>query len=180
MIWNYGKQIMTVKLIKTEHALLPWEEAICARIGYERQLPYLGKPKANRNYSEGDVWEIWQHSIAAGSELAFARMIGLEDFVPHVNKWKTQEDVPGFEIRYSFKKTGIRLSSWDDENATYILIGDGLNVKTRRNEYNNWASEPYRALGWATGKQIKEQGVFDLKYNYWMLPLDNTNKMEQL
>ena len=126
------------------------------------------------------MWEIWQHSIAAGSELAFARMIGIEDFVPHVNKWKTQEDVPGFEIRYSFKKTGIRLSSWDDENATYILIGDGLNVKTRRNEYNNWASEPYRALGWATGKEIKERGVLDTKYNYWMLPLDNANKMEQL
>ncbi len=70
--------------------------------------------------------------------------------------------------------------SWDDENATYILIGDGLNVKTRRNEYNNWASEPYRALGWATGKEIKERGVFDTKYNYWMLPLDNTNKMGQL
>jgi hypothetical protein len=32
------------------------EEAVVARVGWARQERYLGKPEANVNYSEGDVW----------------------------------------------------------------------------------------------------------------------------
>ena len=94
------------------YTLSPEEEAICAEVGYLRQKPYFGNPKANRNYSEGDIWEMWQHCIAAGSELAFARMMGLNDFVPHVNKWRTQEDVKGVEIKYCFTSINKANTEW--------------------------------------------------------------------
>jgi hypothetical protein len=159
------------------YSLTPEEEATVARVGYERQLPYLGKPEMNRNYSEGDVWEVWQHSIAAGSELAFARMCGLQDFIPHVNKWKTEEDVPGFEIRYSFNGKAMRLSKWDDEQSTYVLLVDGLQHKTRRYAETNWLGEPYRAIGWATGKEIKKRGSVT-QWGSWELPVESLNRME--
>ena len=161
------------------YSLTPQEEAIVARVGYERQLPYLGKPEMNRNYSEGDVWEVWQHSIAAGSELAFARMCGLNDFVPHVNKWKTEEDVPGFEIRYSFNKKAMRLSKWDEESSVYVLLVDGLQHKTRRYAETNWLGEPYVAIGWATGSQIKQEGNVT-QWGSWELPIENLNRMETI
>jgi hypothetical protein len=157
------------------YSLTPQEEGLVARIGYERQLPYLGRPEMNRNYSEGDIWEMWQHAIAAGSELAFARMCGLDDFEPHVNKWKTQEDVPGYEVRYSFKATGIRLSEWDAEDATYVLIVGGPQHKTRRVKENNWLSPPYQALGWASGIEIKECGDYNGKS--WHLDVSKINKI---
>jgi hypothetical protein len=42
------------------YALTIEEEAICAEVGWQRQLPYLGQPEKNMNYSEGDVWESMQ------------------------------------------------------------------------------------------------------------------------
>ena len=36
------------------YALTVEEEAICAQVGWDRQLPYLGQPEKNMNYSEGN------------------------------------------------------------------------------------------------------------------------------
>jgi len=160
------------------YSLTPEEEAICAKVGYERQLPMMGKPEKNRNYSEGDVYETWQHAVCAGSELAFARMCGLQDFVPHVNKFKSESDVAGYEIRYTFGAQGIRLSTWDDKEVIYVLLVDGLRVKTRRNAQDNWLGFPYRAVCWAQGQQIIDDG--QEKNGYWFLPKSKANKMETL
>lgn len=168
---------MPVKLKFSSYSLTLEEEALVAKVGYQRQLPYLARPDKNRNYSEGDVWEIWQHSIAAGAELAFARMCGLNDFVPHVNKFKSEKDVGNYEIRYSFQNRNLRLSKYDDELSVYFLLVDGLLRKFKRNPDNGWISEPYRALGWATGKQIKEQGNLT-KWGSWELPARYLNQID--
>ena len=172
-----------------EYGLTPEEEAICAKVGYERQLPYMGKPEMNRNYSEGDVWEMWQHAVAAGSELAFARMIGFNDFVPHVNKWRLEEDVPGFEIRYSFSRQNmrnlerLRMHELDDDNKKYILLVDGLSIKTRRTAENGWVGAPYRAQGWAYGHEAKKDEFIYQghgKYKTWYLPVHYLHPMSEL
>jgi len=160
------------------HALTPAEEAICAKIGYERQLPMMGQPERNRNYSEGDVWEVWQHSVCAGAELAFARMLGLQDFVPHVNRFKSMEDVPGYEVRYSFGNQKLRLSDWDDKDATYVLLIDGLSHKTRRQASDGWLGKPYRAICWATGHHIMEHG--ERFGNSWSIPSTKAFPMKEL
>ena len=86
-----------------DYFLTTEEEAVAARVGWERQLRFLARPEANVNYSEGDVWEAFQHMICAGSEIAFARMLGLTDFVPSENTFKSELDIPGFgEVRYAF------------------------------------------------------------------------------
>ena len=86
------------------YALTVEEEAMAAKVGWLRQEPMLGKPERNRNYSEGDIWEAWQHMVTVGSEIACARMLGHWDFVPHVNVFKSRQDIPGYEVRYSFAK----------------------------------------------------------------------------
>jgi hypothetical protein len=62
-----------VFMVRNKYALTVEEEAICVEVGYQRQKPYFGDPTKNINYSEGDLWETWQHVVCAGSELAFAR-----------------------------------------------------------------------------------------------------------
>ena len=117
------------------YSLTPQEEATAVEVGYQRQKPYFGDPTKNVNYSEGDLWEMWQHVVCAGSELAFARMIGLTDFVPHYNKWKTELDIPKlFEVRYSYAEPtpNLRYTNRDDDEVIYVLMSDGLRVKTRR------------------------------------------------
>ena len=59
---------------KSKYSLTVEEEATCVEVGYQRQKPYFGDPTKNINYSEGDLWETWQHVVCAGSELAFARL----------------------------------------------------------------------------------------------------------
>jgi hypothetical protein len=139
------------------YSLTATEEATAVEIGYQRQKPYFGDPTKNINYSEGDLWETWQHGVCAGSELAFARMIGRTDFVPHFNKWKTELDIPGFgEVRYTFSdQPKLRYTNRDNDELIYILMTDGLRHKTRRNKDNHWLGEPYRAVGWLYGYQCK-------------------------
>jgi hypothetical protein len=170
------------------YALTANEEAMCAKIGFERQLPYLGQPEKNRNYSEGDVWESIQHMICVGSELAFARMMGLTDFVPHVNKWKTELDIPGFgEVRYAFPRSfpeydndirGLRMTQIDDLDLRYVLLVNGLGRKTRR-EAPDWKGSPYLAVGWAYGHEcIKDTYKFNAKT--WYMPRGDLRPMEEL
>jgi hypothetical protein len=146
------------------YRLTPQEEALAARVGYERQLPMLGQPERNRNYSEGDIWETWQHMICAASELAAARMMGLEDFEPHVNTFKNKLDIPGYEIRYSFTKNIPGYPKWslrykdgvDDPNEIYILMVGGPEDKVRRSATDGYKAPAFRAVGWLRGAECKD------------------------
>jgi hypothetical protein len=160
--------------------LTPTEEATAVEVGYQRQKPYFGDPTRNINYSEGDLWEMWQHVVAAGSELAFARMIGLTDFVPHFNKWKTELDIPELgEVRYSFADIPqLRYTNRDDDNLIYILMSDGMRHKTRRTA-PDWKGKPYWASGWMYGRDCKRN---EWKYNdkTWYVPHNYLRQMEDL
>jgi hypothetical protein len=149
------------KIVTTTYSLTVDEEATAMRVGWERQLPMLAQPWRNRNYSEGDIWETWQHAVAAGAEIAFANMIGLQDFEPTVNTYKTERDVAGFEVRYTFRGEShhrLRLTDWDNPDYTYVLLSDGLRHRTRRTDDNQWRGEPYQLRGWATGHTIRQYG----------------------
>lgn len=160
---------------KWSYSLTVEEEAMITTAGYERQLPMMAQPERNRNYSEGDLWETWQHQICAGSELAAARMLGMENFEPHVNTFKTRLDIPGYEVRYSFTKTIPGYPKWslrfnsavDDPDEIYILIVGGLEEKTRRTKADGWKGPAYRAIGWMYGRDCVR-----LEY---LQPYGNTN-----
>tara|TARA_R110002126_G_scaffold236727_3_gene380349 strand:+ start:178 stop:684 length:507 start_codon:yes stop_codon:yes gene_type:complete len=162
------------------YALTPQEEATAVEVGYQRQKPYLGDPTRNVNYSEGDLWELWQHAVAAGSELAFARMIGRNDFTPHFNKWKTELDIPGLgEVRYTFsEQPKLRFTNKDNETLIYILMADGMRHKTRR-VAPDWLGVPYKALGWIYGAECKKE---EFRYNEksWYVPVSHLQSMHLL
>jgi hypothetical protein len=164
-----------------QYSLTLQEEGIVTEVGYQRQKPYFGDPTRNVNYSEGDLWELWQHAVAAGSELAFARMIGRNDFIPHFNKWKTELDIPGLgEVRYSFRdKPQLRYTNRDDDNLIYILMSDGMRHKVRRTSENGWVGEPYRAIGWLYGYQCKKD-AWKWTDKTWYVPLEELAPMETL
>ena len=165
------------------YALTVEEEALATRVGFARQEPMLGQPQRNRNYSEGDVQEAWQHMVAVGSEIAAARMLGLWDFVPHVNAYKSKQDIPGYEVRYAFSSQwGHRLrfnSAADAKEEIYILTAHGLEATTRRTADTDWKGTPYSALGWAYGWEI-EQPQYLYKGTSYYLPYRELNAMESL
>lgn len=151
--------------MKWQYSLTSGEEALAARVGWERQLPMLGQPERNRNYSEGDIWEAWQHMICAASEIAAARIMGMTDFEPHANTFKNVLDIPGYEIRYSFTKEyedgpkySLRFKDGvDDPNQVYILIVGGPEVKSRRLAADGYATPPFRAIGWMKGSDMVQE-----------------------
>jgi hypothetical protein len=174
---------------KWVYSLTPQEEATAAQVGWERQLPMLGQPERNRNYSEGDIWEAWQHMIAAASELAAARMFGLTEFVPHVNTFKNKLDIPGYEIRYSFTKTHPDFPKYalrykegvDDPEQIYILIVGGPEQKTRRSATDGYVTPPFRAVGWAYGKDcVQEKYKAPYGVGNYMVPIDGLHEMRTL
>ena len=166
---------------KWAYGLTPEEEATCVEVGYQRQKPYFGDPTRNVNYSEGDLWELWQHAVCAGSELAFARMMGNMTFTPHFNKWKTELDIPGWgEVRYSFSDDrGLRFTNRDDKDLKYVLISNGLSKKTRREPGKGYVSPPYVAIGWMYGNECMKE---EWKYNEksWYVPRTALRLMEDL
>lgn len=165
------------------YALTIEEEAIATRVGFERQLPMLGQPQRNRNYSEGDIWEAWQHMVTAGSEIAIARMLGLWDFEPHVNTFKSRQDIPGYEVRYAFSKQqghSLRFNAAvDSKEEIYILTAHGLEHRTRRSPDNEWRGTPYSALGWAYGYEVEQEQYLYKGKSYYM-PWRDLNPMEVL
>lgn len=167
------------------YSLSPSEEGLCARIGYERQSVFFGRPEANRNYSEGDIWEMWQHAIAAGAELAAARMFGLTDFVPSVNTYKTELDIPGYEIRYCFTSAGMTTHSLrfradvDNPESKYILLIGGPEAKVKRTKLTGYAAPPYMAVGWIYGK-FAHQPAFHTSGNMYRVPMQELNPMSQI
>ena len=163
----------------SRYALTNQEEAQAVIIGFERQKPYFGNPTRNINYSEGDLWEMWQHSVAAGAELAFARMLGKKDFVPSVNKWKTELDIPGLgEVRYSMTNKGLRYTVRDNDQLVYVLLTEGLKHRIRRTA-PEWNGPEYLAVGWKRGADCKRD---EWKYNEttWYVPIQNLEPMETL
>ena len=171
------------------YTLSPEEEAICAEIGYQRQKPYFGNPQANRNYSEGDIWEMWQHCIAAGSELALARMMGLNDFIPHVNKWRSEEDVKGVEIKYCFTSINKVNTEWslrqtvlDKPESIYILLVGGPENKKQRLPSQEYHSDPYQAIGWFNGWEcrVPEFEVSFTNGKNWRVPYTALHDMSTL
>jgi hypothetical protein len=165
------------------------DETTCVEIGFERAKPYFGNPQANRNYSEGDTWELHQHIVAVGSELAFARMIGLNDFVPHFNKWRTEQDVPGTEIKYCWTNTNPNYPDWslrhhelDNPEHVYVLMSQGLEKKAQRMPSQEWRSPAYVALGWMYGHEARvsqyEQSAS--RYRTWRVPFQELRPMSQL
>jgi hypothetical protein len=163
------------------YSLTPKEEATAVEIGYQRQKYFFGDPTRNINYSEGDLWEMWQHAVAAGSELAFARMVGLKDFVPHFNKFKNELDIPGIgEIRYAFTESEPRLryTNRDDDSLIYVLMCDGLRIKSRR-VAPDWDGPPYWAIGWMYGSDCKND-VWKYNEKSWYIPYNSLKKMEEL
>lgn len=172
---------------KWSYQLTLEEEKLCAEIGWERQKPMLGQPERNINYSEGDVWETLQHMICVGSELAFARMMGQHDFIPHYNKYKSQLDLPGYgEVRYAFpqgfpqndgKVNGLRMTTRDPDDLKYALIIGGLAKRTRRTAASNWLGEPYVAIGWLYGHEAKKD---EYKYNdkTWYAPVEKLRPLK--
>ena len=171
------------------YSLTPQEEAIAAQVGWERQLPMLGQPERNRNYSEGDIWEAWQHMIAAASELAAARMFGLTDFVPHVNTFKNKLDIPGYEIRYSFTKKDPNQPKFtlrykdgvDDPDQIYILMVGGPEQKVRRSALDGYVTPPFRAIGWAYGNDcIRPEYKAPYGVGNYAVPIDGLKEMRNL
>lgn len=165
------------------YALTVEEEATACRIGFARQEPMLAQPERNRNYSEGDVYEAWQHMVAAGSEIAAARLLGNYDFTPHVNTYHSRQDIPGYEVRYAFSSQyGHRLrysSAADNKEEIYILLAQGLEIRTRRTADNNWQGAPYVALGWMYGYEI-EQEQYLYKGKSYYVPARDLYPMEVL
>ena len=169
------------------YKLTPKEEAIAARVGYERQLPMFAQPERNRNYSEGDIWETWQHMICAASEIAAARMMGMDDYEPEANTFKNKLDIPGYEVRYSFTKTNpmgpkyaLRFNSKVDSlDEIYILIVGGPETKTRRDPADGYKSPAFRAIGWMRGEDcVKDEYL--VKGNSYMVPAASLQDMADL
>jgi hypothetical protein len=122
---------------------------------------------------------MWQHIVCAGSEMAFARLIGLDTFVPHFNKYKTEFDVPSWgEVRYSFNPSkGLRFSGRDDKNAKYVLMVGGLATRNKC-DTNNYKSNPYTALGWIYGYQcMEDKWKAAYKNPTWYVPVDQLRPM---
>ena len=149
----------------------------------------LGQPERNRNYSEGDIWEAWQHMIAAASELAAARMFGLEEFVPHVNTFKNKLDIPGYEVRYSFTKRDPDLPRWglrykqsvDNPDEIYILIVGGPEYKVRRSADEGYKTPPFRAIGWMYGYEcVKNEFLAPYGKDNYLVPFDALQDMRKL
>ena len=169
------------------YRLTPQEEALAATVGWERQLPMLGQPERNRNYSEGDIWETWQHMICAASEIAAARMLGMEEFEPHANTFKNVLDIPGYEVRYSFTrdtspkyylrfKVGV-----DDPEQVYILIVGGPESKERRSASDGYLAPAFRAIGWMYGHEmVSEEYLAPYGVGNYRVPGGSLHDMAEL
>ena len=174
-------------MTKWTYRLTPQEEAIAARVGWERQLPMLGQPERNRNYSEGDIWETWQHMICAASEIAAARMMGMDDYEPEANTFKNKLDIPGYEVRYSFSKRdpdgpryALRFNSKvDSPDEIYILIVGGPEQKTRRDPAEGYKTPAFRAIGWMRGSECVSDKYL-VKGNSYMVPAGALHEMQDL
>lgn len=168
----------------------PINEAVATAVGFLRQAPYLGQPERNRNYSEGDIWEAWQHEITTLAEIAFAAMLGNTNFIPSYGTHKQEPDVGQWEVRYGFSDSdgnikGLRFSEGvDNPDSPYVLIAGGPERKMRRSASNNYATPPFTALGWMWGHEcIRPE--FETMYSNpnrrkFLVPVNKLRSMEEV
>lgn len=169
----------------------PFNEATATAVGFLRQAPYLAKPESNRNYSEGDIWEEWQHRITALSEIAWAAMyLGDTAFIPTYNTHKGEPDVGDWEVRYAFTRDdgfpgGLRFSTKvDNLSAPYILLIGGPERRIRRSNINGYATPPFHAVGWMYGMECVRP-EFETHYSTpqkpsYEVPIANLRSMDEL
>ena len=170
-----------------EYSLSHKEEWDCCVVGFKRQEPMGGQPERNRNYSEGDRWEVFQHIQCAEAEMAAARLLGYSDFMPHVNTFKNQLDIPGFEVRYSrsIDKTrghGVRYSRVDDSgvNTPYILMIGGQEAREQRDAEHGYPVKPYIAAGWIYSDDIKVNKYTNWPGKGYFVPMEDLRSMDEL
>jgi len=169
--------------------LTPEEESLAMSIGFARQFPYFGKPEANRRYDEGAIYETHQHAVCAGAEIAWAKMLGMEGFIPTHNVYKNEPDVGVWEVRYKFtgggsQKPYLRFSgSVDSYKSPYVLLTGGAEIKFKRSNQNGYISPPYTAHGWCNPKDVMieayEFGIEDGKPTY-MVPVSALRPMSEI
>jgi hypothetical protein len=168
----------------------PHNEAVATSVGFLRQAPYLGQPERNRNYSEGDIWEAWQHQITALAEIAFAGMMGKTDFIPSYNTHKGEPDFDIWEVRYGFSDLdgnvpGLRFSEGVDSlDAPYVLIVGGPERKMKRSAANNYATPAFTALGWMWAHECV-QPQFETMYSNpnrrkFLVPPNKLRSMDEI
>lgn len=168
-----------------EYSLDDADEATSVLIGVERQRPYFASPESNRNYSMGNIDETYRHIVTVGSEIAFARMLGLTDFVPHVNKWRSEPDVAIFEVRYAFPSNSygpsLRLNDRDKDTTPYVLLTEGSAIRTKRNNAEGGfnPSHPYKALGWCYPSEVKFEHYKE-HFGGWRIPAYALRPMSEL
>lgn len=165
-------------------------EAVAAAVGFLRQEPYLAQPERNRNYSEGDIWEIWQHQITSLSEIAFAGMMGNSEFIPSYNTHKREPDYGQWEVRYGFSRedgsvAGLRFSERvDDPQAPYVLIVGGPEKKMRRSASTGYLTPAFTAIGWMWGHEcIAEKFETQLSYpgkRQFLVPPEYLRSMDEI
>lgn len=168
-----------------EYSLNDADEAMCVLTGVERQRRYFDHPELNRRYSMGNIDETYRHIISVGAELAYARMLGIEDFVPHVDKWRSEADVAIFEVRYSFPSNSyepsLRLTGNDKDDTPYVLIAEGASIRTKRNNAEGGfnPSHPYKALGWCYPREVKLEH-YEEYFGGWRIPIHALRPMSEL
>jgi hypothetical protein len=116
-------------------------------------------------------------------------MFGRYDFVPHVNKWKTQEDIPGYEIRYVMPKEAYHSQQYalrfntrvDDPQAVYILLIEGVGIKSRRRQEDGWVGKPFKAIGWLYGYEaVKPEFASNFGDHIYQVPRERLWPMSAL
>jgi hypothetical protein len=116
-------------------------------------------------------------------------MLGMTDYEPEANTFKSKLDIPGYEVRYSFTKNApgqpkyaLRFKDGvDDYNQIYILIVGGPEVKVRRSSENGYKAPAFRAVGWAYGKNcIKVEYLAPYGKGNYSVPITGLNEMSTL
>jgi len=165
-------------------------EAVALCVGFLRQAAYLGRPEMNRNYSEGDIWETWQHAITALSEIAWAGLYQRdENFIPSYNTHKSEPDVGVWEVRYAFPKDGqipgMRFSEGvDNPESPYVLLSGGPVDKMRRSNKDGFTPPPFEVHGWMWGHECMRP-EFETKYSTpnrrkFLVPTSNLRSIEEV
>lgn len=92
----------------SEHIQLTEAEMeVCRRIGEKRWTD--SKRGGFNNEYTADDWSAADDAVGCAGEVAFARYLGIEDFIPSVNRFKDdQPDVLDYEVRTA-SRAGYRL-----------------------------------------------------------------------
>jgi hypothetical protein len=167
------------------------DEARASAVGYLRNERYMLAPEANRSYSEGAIWEEWQHKIGALAEISFAAMMGIENFLPSYNTHKGEPDVGDWEVRYGFSQdnglppTHMRfVGSVDTLTSPYVLILGGSEKRFKRSAANDYKAPAMTAVGWTWGNEVAIDKYFSGNNSkgkpVYMIPISDLRSMSEI